>query len=164
MQWFATYLGQYESWWSLCNTKRLYLASYPVVHRPPVFTDGKIGMDHFSQVLPWISKVFHHFKDSSPIVCSIVGDFPWRFSSSSRIPGCVNRGGKNRSVPRQISRSPGRSRSRQIFGKCQVYSSGWWARATPLKNIEKYERQLGWWDKPNINGKIKNGNQTTNQS
>ena len=28
--------------------------------------------------------------------------------------------------------------------------TGWWARATPLKNIS----QLGWWQKPNINGKI----------
>ena len=28
---------------------------------------------------------------------------------------------------------------------------------------EKYERQLGWFEIPNINGKIKNGFQTTNQ-
>ena len=31
----------------------------------------------------------------------------------------------------------------------------------PLWKI--WVRQLGWWHKPNINGKIKNGNQTTNQ-
>ena len=37
--------------------------------------------------------------------------------------------------------------------------SGWWARATPLKNMS----QLGWWKQPNISGKRKNGNQTTNQ-
>ena len=32
----------------------------------------------------------------------------------------------------------------------------------PLWKI--WVRQLGWWQKPNINGKIKNGNQTTNQN
>ena len=31
-------------------------------------------------------------------------------------------------------------------------SEKWWS-----------ENQLGWWHKPNINGKIKNGNQSTNQ-
>ena len=37
--------------------------------------------------------------------------------------------------------------------------SGRWARATPLKNMN-----VNWDDEiPNINGKIKNGNQTTNQ-
>ena len=30
------------------------------------------------------------------------------------------------------------------------WESGWWARATPLKNMS----QLGWWHKPNMNGKI----------
>ena len=43
-----------------------------------------------------------------------------------------------------------------------VNTSGWWARATPLKNDGL--RQLGWWQQPNINGKIKNGNQITNQT
>ena len=33
---------------------------------------------------------------------------------------------------------------------------------TPLKNDGV--RQLGWWKQPNITGKIKHGNQTTNQS
>ena len=39
------------------------------------------------------------------------------------------------------------------------YLVGGWA--TPLKNDGV--RQLGWWQQPNISGKIKNGNQTTNQ-
>ena len=38
--------------------------------------------------------------------------------------------------------------------------SGWWLKKTPLKNIRL--RQLGW-SIPNISGKIRNGNQTTNQ-
>ena len=32
-----------------------------------------------------------------------------------------------------------------------------------LNPSEKYESQLGWWEQPNINGKVKNGHQTTNQ-
>ena len=40
---------------------------------------------------------------------------------------------------------------------CISFLVGGWF--TPLKNMS----QLGWWQQPNINGKIKNGNQTTNQ-
>ena len=32
--------------------------------------------------------------------------------------------------------------------------AGWWFFATPLKNM--MNRQLGWWQQPNISGKIKN--------
>ena len=39
-------------------------------------------------------------------------------------------------------------------------TTGWWLGHPS----EKYERQLGWLDIPNINGKTKNGNQTTNQT
>ena len=41
--------------------------------------------------------------------------------------------------------------------------SGWWARATPLKNMSSSIK--GWWMKPNINGKMPNWWQpvTTNQ-
>ena len=51
-------------------------------------------------------------------------------------------------------------RSMAMDGLCHGKSlAGWWARATPLKNMK-----VNWDDEiPNINGKIKNGNQTTNQ-
>ena len=48
-----------------------------------------------------------------------------------------------------------------LHGKSHSNGSGWWLGWTPLK---KYEF-VSWDDEiPNINGKIKTGNQTTNQS